>query len=117
MNCEMCGTPAICLAHFIWLCPKCGNTADSSIQEGDVLMGKATIGTFLFDPGALSEPDRAILAQCWPVWLADSRQSYNPVPVNSLLEAGVPVDIEGPPETWRKLFDLFPSAVGRFNRR
>lgn len=80
MNCEMCGTPAICLAHFI------------------------------------SDPDRAILAQCWPVWLAHSRQSYNPIPVNSLLEAGVPVDIEGPPETWRKLIDLFPSAVGRFDR-
>lgn len=50
MNCAMCGAPATRLAHFVWLCPRCGNTADSSIQEGDVLMGKATVGTFLFDP-------------------------------------------------------------------
>jgi len=116
MNCEMCGTPTDCLAHFIRLCPKCGNSADSSIQEGDVLMGKASVGAFSLHPNMLSDRDRDILSEYWPVWLDYSRQSYNPISVNSILEAGGPIDIEGPPETWRKLVELFPSAVGPFSK-
>lgn len=113
MDCDVCGASMTSLATYLYRCPKCGNSLDSSIEDGDILMGVPTVGNFQLMLGSLNGPQLASLIENWSLWEKETRQAFVPSQIE-LLKSGGEVTLVGPPETWRKLLAIFPNSVGEF---
>ncbi|RZI56584.1 MAG: hypothetical protein EOP37_23690 [Rubrivivax sp.] len=115
-ECEICGELTVEEIRFLYRCPRCGNTSDSSCVSEESLMGSFMVVRYEFFPSRLSEREKAGLLQLWAQWEArtDQRRFPGQLTAESLLQESI--CLIGPPETRRKLDTLVLGCVGPATR-
>lgn len=115
-RCEICGALTVEEVRFLYRCPRCGTTSDSSCVSGEMLMGAFMVVRFEFFPSRLNGRERVSLLQLWAQWEARTEQRRFPGQLTSESMLRESIRLIGPPETRRKLDTLVAGCVGPATR-